>query len=217
MVGISPQLFPDQGVIYDSMTGVLSSFMYPDPNADTTHAYDINNKGEIVGQYRTLTETGTLTWYGFYWDGTNFYSFKGMGIYGINDNGVMVGGSGGNAYIITRVNEPTRITIDIKPGSDPNSINLKSNGVVPVAILSTIDFEATVVDPGTVLFVGASPVKSTMEDVNQDGDIDLLLHFKTQDLNLTQDSTEATLTGETMDGTLIEGTDTVNIVPKKKK
>ena len=43
------------------------------------------------------------------------------------------------------------VDIDIKPGSDPNSINLKSNGLVPVAILSTIDFKATAVDPGTVL------------------------------------------------------------------
>jgi hypothetical protein len=115
----------------------------------------------------------------------------------------------------TPIHEP--IVIDIKPGSYPNSINLKSNGVVPVAILSTSDFEATAVVPGTVLFADASPVKWTMEDVNQDGDMDLLLHFRTQELNLTQDSTEATLTGETMDGTPIEGTDTVNIVPKKKK
>jgi hypothetical protein len=56
-----------------------------------------------------------------------------------------------------------------------------------------------------------------MEDVNRDGYLDLLLHFRTQDLNLTQDSAEATLTGKTMDGTPITGTDTVNIVPKKKK
>jgi hypothetical protein len=119
--------------------------------------------------------------------------------------------------IFTPVLAAIQVPIDIKPGIDPNSINLKSNGVVPVAILSTIAFEATAVDPDTVLFADAFPVKWTMEDVNQDGEMDLLLHFRTQDLNLTQDSTEATLTGETLDGTPIEGTDSVNIVPKKKK
>ena len=35
------------------------------------------------------------------------------------------------------------VAIDIKPGSYPNSINLKSNGKVPVAILSSPTFDAT--------------------------------------------------------------------------
>ena len=122
-----------------------------------------------------------------------------------------------HAFLLTPVPSTIEVDIDIKPGSEPNSINLKSNGVVPVAILSTIDFEATAVDPGTVLFADASPVKWVMEDINQDGNMDLLLHFRTQDLNLTQDSAAATLTGKTMDGTPITGTDTVNIVPKKKQ
>jgi hypothetical protein len=56
-----------------------------------------------------------------------------------------------------------------------------------------------------------------MEDVDGDGDLDMLFHFKTQELNLTDDSTEATLTGESLDGGQIEGTDTVNIVPKGKE
>jgi len=46
----------------------------------------------------------------------------------------------------------TPVAIDIKPGSDPNSINLKSKGVIPVAILTTVDFDATTVDPGLVKF-----------------------------------------------------------------
>ena len=109
------------------------------------------------------------------------------------------------------------VDIDIKPGSDPNSINLKSKGVVPVAVLTTEDFDASTVDPSTVEFAGASPVRWTMEDVDDDGDLDLLFHFKTQELNLTEDRTEATLTGMTYDGQPVEGTDTVNIVPKKGK
>jgi Tol biopolymer transport system component len=108
------------------------------------------------------------------------------------------------------------VDIDIKPGSFPNSINLKSKGVVPVAVLTTADFDASTIDPQTVEFAGASPVRWTMEDVDGDGDLDMLFHFKTQELNLTADSTEATLTGETYAGVSIQGTDTVNIVPKGK-
>lgn len=108
------------------------------------------------------------------------------------------------------------VPIDIKPGSYPNSINLKSKGVVPVAVLTTEDFDASTVDPETVVFAGAEPVRSTMEDVDGDDDQDMLFHFNTQDLNLTEDSTEATLNGETNDGTPIQGTDTVSIVPKGK-
>lgn len=109
------------------------------------------------------------------------------------------------------------VDIDIKPGSYPNSINLGSRGVVPVAVLSSGDFDATDVEAESVVFAGASPVRWTVEDVDGDGDDDLLLKFGTQDLDLDEDSTEATLTGETADGVPIEGTDTVNIVPKGGK
>ncbi len=108
------------------------------------------------------------------------------------------------------------VIIDIKPGSEPNSINLKSRGVVPVAVLSTEDFDASTVDPITVKFADASPVKYRMEDVDLDGDLDLLLHFRTQDLNLNENSTEATLTGRTYQGKDIQGTDSVRIVGKRK-
>jgi hypothetical protein len=109
------------------------------------------------------------------------------------------------------------ITIDIKPGSFPNSINLGSKGVVPVAILTTPDFDASTVDPTTVKFADASPVKWNMEDVDGDGDMDMIFHFDTQDLMLNSSSTEATLTGKTTGGIDFEGTDSVNIVLKKGK
>jgi len=44
------------------------------------------------------------------------------------------------------------VSCDIKPGSDPNSINPKSKGVIPVAILTTPDFDASTVDPTSVMF-----------------------------------------------------------------
>jgi len=48
------------------------------------------------------------------------------------------------------------IDIDIKPGSDPNSINSKSMGLVPVAILSSANFDAPSVDVGTKIWTSPS-------------------------------------------------------------
>ena len=112
---------------------------------------------------------------------------------------------------------PEAIVIDIKPGSYPNSINLKSKGVIPVGVLTTYAFEASMVDPNTVLFAGAKPVRWALEDIYRDGFIDMIFHFKTQELMLYKDSTEATLTGYTLDGFYFEGKDSVSIVPKSHK
>jgi len=111
------------------------------------------------------------------------------------------------------------IKIDIKPGSDPNSINPNSNGVIPVAILTTGDFDATTVDPDTVLFgpSEAAPVHCVFVGVDNDGDTDMLLHFRTQETGIGEGDTEATLTGKTIDGTDIIGTDSVRIVPPEGK
>lgn len=108
------------------------------------------------------------------------------------------------------------VDIDIKPGSYPNSINLKSKGKVPVAILTTDDFDAYDVDPVTCYFAGAYPLCWKMKDVDCDGDYDILFHFMTQELDLTKESTEANMECETWEGIQIIGTDSVNIVPKAK-
>jgi len=113
---------------------------------------------------------------------------------------------------------PEEITIDIKPGGNPNNINLRSKGVVSVAVFTIAGgLDAGTINPGTVLFAGASPERWKLCDVDGDGDEDMLLRFKTQELNLEEDSTTATLTGETFDGVWIELTDTVRIVQSKKE
>lgn len=107
--------------------------------------------------------------------------------------------------------------IDIKPGSDPNGINPKNKGVIPVAILTTPDFDATTVDISTVRFgpSEASPARpGRVEDVDGDGDDDMIFHFRTQATGIVKGDTEACLTGMTLGGESIAGCDTVKTVGK---
>ena len=107
------------------------------------------------------------------------------------------------------------ISIDIRPGTFPNDINLRSKGRIPVAILTTECFDAATVDALTVLFGPgeAEAVHHALKDVDGDGDMDMILHFTTQDTGIKAGDTEAMLTGETTEGREILGTDSVRTVP----
>ena len=112
-----------------------------------------------------------------------------------------------------KILEITPVTIDIKPGSDPNAINPANSGLISVVILSTETFDATTVSPITVQFgpTGASPQHELghLEDVDNDGDLDLVLHFRSQATGIQCGDTEASLTGETFDGQPIQGADSI--------
>ncbi len=111
------------------------------------------------------------------------------------------------------------VAIDIKPGADTNSINLGSNGVVPVAILGSATFDATKIDPTSVKLASAGAkmrgngtLMSSIEDVTGDGLDDLVIQVETTALELTSTATEATLMGNTIDGVVFEGTDMIVVV-----
>ena len=119
-----------------------------------------------------------------------------------------------------------RIQIDIKPGSDPNSVNLKSKGVLPIAILSTEAFDALSVDVSTLRFgdsllirEGGTPVsalRSAVEDINGDGLDDVSVKVSVPDLvdqgALGAMTFAGSLTGATWDGSAIVGFDRIRVV-----
>ena len=108
------------------------------------------------------------------------------------------------------------VAIDIKPGNDPNPINPNSKGVIPVAILTSDLFDAATVDPTTVHFgaagTEAAMVQFALEDVDGDGDTDMILHFKTQVTDIVCGGTSASLTGKTLTGQGIGGSDSIKTV-----
>jgi len=122
---------------------------------------------------------------------------------------------------------PTTLTVsvDVKPGSPQNVVNLKSRGKIPVAILSDALFDATTVDPASIQMAGAGVVvkkhnrlMANRVDVNADGLVDLLVLFNIFDLvpELLQDGA-ASLTAVTADGVEVGGSDNVVILQKTKK
>ena len=105
--------------------------------------------------------------------------------------------------------EPTKtVAIEVR-----HSINPRNKGVIPVVILGTADFDATTIDPGTVLFgktgIEAAAVKSNFTDVDSDGYVDLLVHFKTEESGIQCGDKAVHLTGTTFDQKKIIGTDSI--------
>lgn len=120
---------------------------------------------------------------------------------------------------ISKIAAVFSVTIDIKPGRRSNRINAKSKGVIPVAILTTDSFDAAGVEASTVRFGPnqASPTHAFahLEDVDGDGDVDLLLHFRTPDTGIQCGDTGASLSGQTLDGQQIAGSDRIRTIPCK--
>ena len=122
--------------------------------------------------------------------------------------------------------------LDVKPGSCVNPLNTKSQGVTPVAILGTEDFDVSEIDISTIVLEGVSPIRHSLEDVNQPGDpgdcpcsedgpdgfMDLTLKFTTQEIVAAlgtvtdREVLAVTVTGQLNDGTSFESSDCILIL-----
>ena len=112
------------------------------------------------------------------------------------------------------------VEIDIKPGSDPNCFNINGHGVIPVAVLGAEDFDVTDIDLTSLSFGGLEvrmrgnkgPLCS-VDYSNDDPYLDLICQFEDDSSMWVPGDGEATLTGDLFDGTSIEGSDSICIVP----
>jgi hypothetical protein len=172
--------------------------------------FAVDNNPVSAGELMLPGDMGTLT--GTYADGSdiNLLIFSDVAI----------------LLVDTAAGGPESIDIDIKPGSAPNAINLGSNGVIPVAILSSQTLDATSLPAENVFLAGANVAVrgkgnkylASQEDVNGDGLVDLVIKVETENLDpgTFQDGTAVLRVHETSDqssAVLYEGSDGITIVP----
>jgi hypothetical protein len=119
-------------------------------------------------------------------------------------------------HTFTAVYGQVQTCVDIRPGAEPNFVNPKARGVLPVAVLSSKTFDATTLNPGTIT-LGGVPVKAapngrpmaSIADVNSDGLADVMLHFDLRAFSFARGEWSLELNGWTTTGVPVTGSDTV--------
>jgi N-acetylneuraminic acid mutarotase len=118
------------------------------------------------------------------------------------------------------------VTIDIKPGTYPNCVHIDGHGVIPVAVLGSAELDVTQLDVDTLEFAGLvvkikgnGDPQCSVEDVSgdfsngpegePDGFDDLVCHFVDDPDAWSPGEGEACVTGNLVDGTPIEGCDSI--------
>ena len=111
------------------------------------------------------------------------------------------------------------VQIDIKPGDSKNTLSIKNDKSVRVAILSTASFDATTVKTSPLSnapkFGGTTPqapIAVSIEDVNGDGRLDIVLKFNSGKLGFVSGNNTGCLTGNLTNGTPIEGCGSIRLV-----
>jgi len=125
----------------------------------------------------------------------------------------------GDTWGLTFGSPVINVRLDVKPGDPQNVLPLHANGTLAAAILGDPTYPVTNVLIESVRLMGA-PVQqrqngtymASFDDVDHDGEIDLVLHFAVADLCFRRTDTVATLTGRLTTGARIEGQDGIRIL-----
>lgn len=189
---------------------------------DDTATPSLNNFGQLAYALDDGTDLEL-----FVWDGSASTQVTDNDVddfrSSINDNGALAWQRerGASAEIILAVAETARtVVIDVRPGNPVNPVNLRTEGTVPVAIMSDAEFDATTVLPATIRLAGA-PVRTPgrsgayqcrEQDVNADDLPDLVCNIDVSQMVLDPDAVSVILVAQTAGGDEIQGEAPIHIV-----
>jgi len=134
--------------------------------------------------------------------------------------------NGSYTLIISGITAPAvqQINIEIKPGSGEFApVNPKAKGSIPVALLSSAQFNALEVDYPSLRFGATGNEISWVRcdkdgtDVDGDGRLDLVCHFDNQAAGFASGDLSGIVRGKTADGRPFEGRGLLKVVPGKRQ
>jgi hypothetical protein len=115
------------------------------------------------------------------------------------------------------------VLVDVKPGSNPATINLKNEHTIAIAILGTSDFDVNLIDNSlssirfghSLTATPALATKVSTGDVNGDGLTDLIVHFRTSQTGLVVGDATGCIVGklkQSAGGASIAGCDSIRLI-----
>ena len=107
-----------------------------------------------------------------------------------------------------------QISIDIKPNAKSITTHANSSGKIPVALITSADFDALKADRDTIKF-GPPNGTGTTGRCNKNG-ANLLCHFDKGDAGFAEDDTEGMVSG-TIGGKRFEGRGWLKVIPVRSK
>ena len=178
-------------------------------------------------RYDSRIDNFVLPWTGVYYVGVSHYPRY------FRDGAVARSGAASNGdyrLVISGVSSSTTfINISVKPGKNEVApINPKARGRIPVALLSSDDFNPGDVDTSTLTF-GRDGTEESLEkcnkpnaDINQDGKKDMICFFDNQLTGFRKGDLEGTLKGSLKSSarggvSMIEGRGLLKVVPEKAR
>jgi len=108
---------------------------------------------------------------------------------------------------------PLRLQVDVLPGDSTNIIRLQPNRMITVAILGEPTFDVRSIDSLSVVFGAGSAAEvhrtGHLEDVNRDGIVDMLFHFRCGETGMLPGDTSVALYGSLTSGERFWGSDSI--------
>lgn len=196
---------------------VVGTMTASNPDADDALVFSIES-GNTNNAFAINAATGQITV-----ADSSKLNFLVQSSYSLSVRAADSGTPGQSASATVTINLIFQPAIDIKPGDATNTISLKRDSSIPVAILSSVNFDATTQVNVSSLRFGETGTEASLalnkkghplvslKDVNGDGRLDLVVSFVTSKTGLTVADTQAVLTGNLVTGAEFESVGPVKV------